>query len=71
MGCGGERIFGVMMGLLVVGALGSLAALIALFVDRGSLGVLCVVLECFICCMRQARMLASVECHIMWVVALL
>jgi hypothetical protein len=50
------------MGLLVGGSLGYLAALITLFVVRGSLGVLCVVLVCCICFMSQDRILASVDC---------
>ena len=33
---------------------------------RGSLGVLCVVLECCIFCMSHDRMLASVDYPIMW-----
>jgi len=55
-----------MMELLVGGTLGSLAGLIILFVGRGSLGVLCVVLECCICFMSQDKILASMECPIMW-----
>jgi hypothetical protein len=46
--------------------LGYLAALITLFVVRGSLGVLCVVLVCFICFTSHDKILASVDCPIMW-----
>jgi hypothetical protein len=66
MGCGGEGIVCFMMGLLVGGGLGSFAALIAIFVGRGSLGVVCVVFEFCICFKSQDRMLASVDCPIMW-----
>ncbi len=67
MGCGGvEGIICVKMGLLVGGGLESLTALIALFVGRGSLGVLCVVMKFCICFMSHDRMLASVDCPIMW-----
>jgi len=55
-----------MMGLLVGRSLGSLAALVAFFVGRGSLGVSCVVLEFCIFFMSQDRILASVDCPIMW-----
>ena len=65
MGCGGDIVC-VMMGLLVGGSLGSLAALIALFAGRGSMDVLCVVLEFCICFMSQDRILPSVDCSIMW-----
>ncbi len=37
-----------------------------LFVSTGSLGVSCVVLEFCICFISQERMLASVDCPIMW-----
>ena len=63
---GGEGIVCVMMGLLAGGSLGSLAALIDLFVGRGSLGYLCVVLEWCFCFISQNRKLASVDCPIRW-----
>ena len=37
-----------------------------LFVSAGSLGVSCVVLEFCICFICQDRMLASVDCPVMW-----
>ena len=43
-----------------------LAALFTLFVVRCSLGVLCVVLEFFICFMSQDRILACVDFYIVW-----
>ena len=43
-----------------------MSALIDVFVDGGSLGVSCVVLEFYICFMSQDRTLASVDCPIMW-----
>ena len=66
MGCGGEMIVWVILGLLVGGSSGSLAALIVLFVGTSSLGILCVVLEFCICFMSYDRMLSSVDCPMTW-----
>ena len=55
-----------MTGLLVGGSSGSLVALIPIVVVKGSLGVLCVVLECCIWFMIQDRILVSTDCPILW-----
>ena len=66
VGCGGIGFVCVVVGLFVGGRLGQLATLVAVFVVWGSLVILCVVLVCYICFMSHGRMLAFVDCPIMW-----
>ena len=64
--CGGIGFVCVVVGLLVGGRLGQLATFDALFAVWGSMVVLCVVLVCCICFMSCVRILASVDCPILW-----